>query len=198
MNRYVCRRQLCPRLRAKGLTLFELMIVMVVVAVLAAIAVSPPMRGMLVRQQVEGVHSELLTDLRLARSEAAQRSAGAASGVAVTFGGDGSISCYTVHVVLPGVVCDCTRAPGDVCLPNVPGQEIKSMQFPRSAGVSVAASSPSGSRIVFAPPQGLATPGDLVIDVQAPLSGHLRTSVSGLGVPQVCSPDGSIRGVIPC
>jgi hypothetical protein len=38
----------------------------------------------------------------------------------------------------------------------------------------------------------------MVIDVQDTTSGHLRTSISGLGVPSVCSPDGSMRGVPTC
>jgi len=158
--------------RCSGLTFFELMVVMVVVAILAAIAVSPPMRGMMARQQVEGMQAELLTDLRLARSEALQRS-GDSMSVAVTFGANADVSCYTIHVVTPGVVCDCTRAPGDVCLPAAPGQELKSMHYPRAAGFSVAASSPS---VVFAPPKGLASPDGLVIEVQGTLSGHLRRS----------------------
>ena len=53
--------------------------------------------------------------------------------------------------------------------------------------------------ILFTPPQGLATPDGLVIDVQDTASGQLRTTVSGHGVPNVCSPDGSIPGVrTPC
>ena len=55
-----------------------------------------------------------------------------------------------------------------------------------------------GNRLTFAPPQGLVTPNDMVIDVQDAISGQLRTSVSGLGVPLVCSPDGSMRGVNAC
>jgi Tfp pilus assembly protein FimT len=78
------------------------MVVMIVVAVLAAVAVSPPMRGMLARQHVEGMHAELLTDLRLARSEALQRS-GSSTPVAVTFGANADVSCYTIHVVVAGV-----------------------------------------------------------------------------------------------
>jgi len=185
------------RRRCAGLTFLELMVVMIVVAVLAAVAVSPPMRGMLARQHVEGMHAELLTDLRLARSEALQRS-GSSTSVAVTFGANADVTCYTIHVVVSGVVCDCTRAPGDVCLPAAPGQELKSAQYPRAAGFSVAASSPSGPSVVFAPPKGLASPDGLVIDVQGTLSGQLRTSLSALGVPRVCSPDSSIRGVPPC
>lgn len=182
------------RRHCAGLTLFELIMVMIVVAVLATIAVSPPMRGMLARRHVEGMHAELLTDLRLARSEALQRS-GDSTPVAITFGGNADVSCYTIHVAVAGVVCDCARAPADVCLPAAPGQELKSVHYPRSAGSSVSASGPS---ITFAPPKGLATPDGLEIEVQHTMSGHLRTSVSSLGVPRVCSPDGSIRGVASC
>jgi hypothetical protein len=106
---------------------------------------------------------------------------------------------HTVDTAASGVACDCTRTPSDVCTPFAPGaREIKTMQFDRAVGTSVAASSPSGARILFSPPL-VATPDDLVIDVQDTASGQLRTTINGRGVPSVCSPDGSIRGVrSPC
>jgi type IV fimbrial biogenesis protein FimT len=180
-----------PRV-VRGLTLIELMVVIVVLAVLVTL-VAPSMRGMMARQRVRGVNAELVTDLQLARSEVNQRS-GTGTTVAVTFGGNAQMTCYSLHTGT--AACDCTQSPGSVCA--APSQEIKLMQFPRAAGVTVAASSPSGSRVQFAPPQGLATPGDLVIDVQDATSGQLRTSVNGLGRPSVCSPDGSITGVPTC
>jgi len=182
-----------------GLTIIELMTVMIIVAVVIAVA-TPSMRGMMARQRVQGVHTELLTDLQLARSEMAQRR-GASTQVAVTFGGDAAVSCYTLHAVVAGINCDCTRGPGNACAPIPAGTtspEIKTLQLTRAAGVSLAASSPGGTSIKFTPPQGLVSPADVVIDVQDAVSGHLRTSVSGLGVPSVCSPDSSIAGVKPC
>jgi Tfp pilus assembly protein FimT len=188
-----------PSLR--GLTIIELMTVLIVLGVLITL-VAPSMRGAMARHRVEAVQAGLVTDLQLARSELAQLGDAGGAGVAVSFGGNGDLSCYTVHTVaLPdaGIACDCTRVPGQACTPFPSAREIKSMQFDRAVGTSVAASSPSGPRIVFKPPQGLATPDDLVIDVQDTLSGQLRTTVSGHGVPRVCSPDGSIRGVpTPC
>jgi type IV fimbrial biogenesis protein FimT len=121
--------------------------------------------------------------------------------VQITFGSNADLTCYTIHTAASGVpACDCTLGPGNACSgPAIPTVEIKTMQFPRVAGVSVAASSPGGSKIVFSPPQGLATPVGLVIDVQDATSGQVRTTVNGTGVPTVCSPDGSIRGVpTPC
>lgn len=179
-----------------GFTVIELMVVLIVVVVILTL-VAPSMRGTMARKRVEGINAELLTDLQLARSEGAQRS-GAGTPVGVTFGGNADITCYLIHTAPAGVACDCTRAPGAACLPAGAASEVKSMQFARAAGVTVSASSPSGNRVVFAPPQGLATPGDLVIDVQDPANGQLRTAVSGLGVLTVCSPGGSIRGVNSC
>lgn len=186
----ICRRNAnSAAARSRGLTLIELIVVVAVIGVLIAI-VAPSFQGMLARQRVEGVNAELVTDLQLARSEVAQRS-GTGTEVAVSFGGNAQMTCYAVHTMASG--CDCTQPPGSACA--LPAREIKAMQFPRAAGVTVAASSSGGSRVVFAPPQGLATPGDLVIDVQSAISGQLRIRVNDVGRPIVCSPDGSIRGV---
>jgi type IV fimbrial biogenesis protein FimT len=188
-------RTLVPRQPECGLTLVELLVVLVVLGVLIAL-VAPSMRGMIARQRVQGVNTELVTDLQLARSEMAKRS-GTSTKVAVSFGATADFTCYSVHTVATGGTCDCARLPAAVC--TAPAQEIKSMQFARAGGVSVAASSPSGSTVEFAPPQGLATPGDLLIDVRDATSGHLRTSINAMGRPSVCSPDGSIKGVTsPC
>jgi Tfp pilus assembly protein FimT len=181
------------RSRQTAFTVIELMTVLIVIGVVITL-VAPSMRSMMARQRVQGVQDGLITDLQLARSEMAQRS-GASTKVAISFGGNADLSCYTIHV--DDVGCDCTRVPGSVCAPDAT-REIKTVQFARTASVSVAASSPSGSSIVFSPPQGLASPTDLVIDVQDATSGQLRTTISGLGVPSVCSPDSSMRGVNPC
>lgn len=186
-------------MRETGLTIIELMTVLIVLGVVIALA-APSMRGMIARHRVQGVQADLLTDLQLARSEMALR-AGSLTPVAVTFGSDAAVSCYTLHAVVAGINCDCTRGAGNACTPIPVGTtspEIKTLQLTHAAGVSLAASSPGGHRIVFTPPQGLVTPTDMVIDVQDAVSGRLRTSVSGLGVPSVCSPDSSISGVKPC
>ena len=186
-----------PR-RSRGLTIIELMTVLVVLGVLITL-VAPTFRGMMQRQRVQGIQDQLITDLQLARSElAARASASASSPVAVTFGGDGVVSCYTIHTGGPGATCDCTRAVGQVCQPPNVLQEIKTVQLPRAGGIALAASSPSGTSVAFSPPQGLATPADLTINLSGDISGQVRTTVGALGQPDACSPDGSIRGVRPC
>jgi len=181
--------------KARGLTIIELTVVLVVVGILVTLVI-PSMSGMIARHRVQGTQAEMLGDLQFARSEQARRS-GDATAVAVSFGGNAEITCYTIHT--GATACDCTRAAGDAC-GAVPGaQEIKTIQFARSGGVTVVATSASAPVLVFSPPQGVATPTDLLIDVQSATSGKLRTSVNGLGVPNVCSPDGSISGVrTPC
>ena len=181
-----------------GMTIIELVVVLIVLGVVITL-VAPSMRGMMSRQRVQSVQADLLTDLQLARSEMAQRSA-PLTAVMVTFGSNTNVTCYTIHAA-PGVgiSCDCTRGAGAACQPaSTPPPEIKTYQLTRANGVSLSASSPSGSSIKFVPPKGLVDPTDMVIDVQADVSGHLRTSISGLGVPSVCTPDGSMRGAKPC
>jgi Tfp pilus assembly protein FimT len=186
------------RTHVRAMTIIEMTVVLIVVGVLAALLVAPAMNGMVARHRVQGVNAELLGDLQLARSEQVQRN-GTATSVSVSFGANADMTCYTIHAtVAGGLPCDCTRVPSTTCAGVADAQEIKTMQFARVAGVSVAASSPSGTRITFAPPRGLATPDNLVIDVQNATSGQLRTSINGLGVPSVCSPDGSIPGVRTC
>ena len=200
VNRTLGRTQACSCVavaRMRGLTFVELMVVLAVLGVLVILIAVPAIGNMASRHRVQGVHAELLGDLQLARSEQAQRN-GTSTPVAVTFGGSADVTCYLIHTAPDGVACDCTRAPGAACLPADAAQEIKLMTFARAAGVSVAASSPGGAPIKFVPPQGLVTPSNVVIDVQSATRGQLRTSISGLGVPTVCSPDGSIPGVRTC
>jgi type IV fimbrial biogenesis protein FimT len=183
----------------RAMTVIELMATMIVLGVLISLVVAPAMSGMVARHRVQGIQSELLGDLQLARSEQAQRSGvSTAVPVSVSFGGNADITCYTIHTAAAGLPCDCTLPPGTTCSGVAGAQELKTMQFARTDGVTVVASSASGPRITFSPPQGAVMPDNLVIDVQA-ASGQLRTSISGLGVPSVCSPDGSIPGVrTPC
>lgn len=193
------RRHRHCQARSLGLTLVELLTVLVVLGVLITL-VAPTFRGMMQRQRVQGIQDQLITDLQLARSELAVRASASASSpeVAVAFGSDGAVTCYTIHTVGAGATCNCTLAVGQVCQPPNVLQEIRTVQLPRAAGITLAASSPSGASVTFSPPQGLATPPDLTINLTGDISGQVRTTVGDLGRPLVCSPDGSIRGVPQC
>jgi prepilin-type N-terminal cleavage/methylation domain-containing protein len=103
--------------RDRGLTIIEVMAVLLVLGVLITL-VAPSMRGMIQRQHVQGVHDQIVTDLQLARSELAARP----TSIAVQFGGNASITCYTIHTVDAGAACDCTRTPGQASRPR-PGDQ---------------------------------------------------------------------------
>lgn len=179
--------------RSRGVTIVELLIGLLILGILIAVT-TPSMRGMMLRQRVQGVNAQLVTDLQLARSEVPRRS-GSDTSVGVTFGGNDQMSCYSIHAN-GAASCDCTKTPGQACLPI--SAEIKTVQVERANGVSFAASSPGGTLLTFSQPHGFASPAELSVDVQSDTSGRLRTTINALGRPQVCSPDGSIRGVPAC
>ena len=106
-----------PRSR-RGLTIIELMVVVGVVAVLAALA-APSLRDFMARQRVAAINAELVTDLQFARSEAVSRN----RDVYVTFrtddrAGQPPMTCYTVHTRGTVGNCDCRKPLGTAC-PNL-------------------------------------------------------------------------------
>lgn len=208
--RNVCRhRQAQP---ARGVTIIEMMVVVVVAAIILTLAV-PSMREFLVRQRVAAVNAELVTDLQFARSEAVARN----REVYVSFrsaplAGSPPMSCYTIHTL--GVVgnCDCRKPPGTACDAALDLVEIKTVQVLEDTTVGFRHSAWPANRLGFSSGKGLAfwaghlsTDADYVADwqdfrigVESTLSGKLRTSSGITGRPQVCTPDGSFSGVPLC
>ncbi|HRH87956.1 MAG TPA: GspH/FimT family pseudopilin [Rubrivivax sp.] len=202
------------RLRARGFTIIELMVVIALVGVLIAL-VAPSLRGMVSAQRVRGVNAELVTDLQYARSEAARRN----RDVRVAFRAASSLTCYVLYVQadgLPvedpelvnggGAKCDCGRsgAPGDpVCISEPGREEIKTVRVPRSSGVTLGVTSDDGPILAFGrtagrlvPLSAAGTPPDaFVVLVAGDPRGQLQTTVNEAGRPSVCSPDDSISGV---
>jgi prepilin-type N-terminal cleavage/methylation domain-containing protein len=195
-----------------GLTVIEMMVVVVVAGVILALAV-PSMRDFLARQRVAAVNAELVTDLQFARSEAVARN----REVYLSFrsaprAGSPPMSCYTIHTL--GVVgnCDCRKPLGTACDAAVDLVEIKTVQVLNDTTVALQHLPWPASRLGFSSTKGLAfwsghlstDPNyvadwqDFRIGVESTLSGKLRTSTGITGRPQVCSPDGSFSGVPRC
>jgi type IV fimbrial biogenesis protein FimT len=203
----------------RGLTLVEVLVVIALVGILIALA-APSMRDLIAAKRVQGITNELVTDMQYARSEAARRS----RDVRIGFQATDQLSCYALYIepeVAPGALpasgvnggtgtCDCRRTPGvSVCSAEVGREEIKTVQVPRSLGVSFNASSTDGPTLNFGGDFGrlksASVPGGLLPDgfefdvsVTATPRGQLRTSVSTSGRPGVCSPDGSISATPRC
>jgi type IV fimbrial biogenesis protein FimT len=174
------------RLRVRGFTLIELLIVVALVAIVLAVA-APSFTSTLARKRMEGVASELSTDIQYARSEAAQRNAA----VGVVFGS----SCYTVYVLGTTGATSCTAL----------GTGAVSLKTVSISGGSSLAFSPtvSGAFIAFDPVRGMA------IDAStgtSDLSGTVTvTNVAGnwqiqavvtkVGRTKLCSPNNTVTAL---
>jgi type IV fimbrial biogenesis protein FimT len=193
----------------RGLTIIEMMVAVAVLAVLAALA-APSLREFMARQRVAAINAELVTDLQFARSEAITRG----RQVRVYFREDDTMTCYTLHTFgLALGNCNCLKPLGTACdeVPNL--IEIKTTQVLKSTSVTVR---PPGAfpynYMIFTDPKGLASwrghAGDSAdyvtnwqdfkVTVESSISGKLRTATNLVGRPQVCSPNGSISGVLRC
>ena len=163
-----------------GFTLLELIVVVAVAAVLVSLA-APSFREFFAKRRVEGVASELNTDLQYARSEAVARNAV----VRITFG----TNCYVIHLDSATASCDQTSksiSPASA--------EIKTVQL--DAGSSVTLSPQGGiTFIAFDPVRG--TPGVAsAVDANSSVGGswQVRSAMSLAGRVSTCSPNGSIKG----
>jgi prepilin-type N-terminal cleavage/methylation domain-containing protein len=184
----------------RGFTMIELMVVVALVAILLAVA-APSFVSYLARQRVEGVASELGTDLQFARSEAVQRN----TDVRVTFG----TGCYVVHTQPAGATATtCSQAEGVASAMGGAGGtsavEIKTTKL-RAGGTAAISPSDSLTWVQFEPVRGAATwdgtaAGAATLDITSTaVASRLRVSINqAVGRMRVCSPSGSFKGYSAC
>jgi len=170
-----------------GFTIIELMAVVAVLALLAALA-APSFAEFLSKRRVDGVASELVTDLQYARSEAVSRN----EAVRLTFGTD----CYVIHRALvpsnSATVATCTRTSKSV---TPAAAEIKTVQLTTGQPLTI---EPAVAFFEFEPVRGtaqndLSPPAAGSVDVRS-TSGtawRLRAVLTLMGRPATCSPSGS-------
>lgn len=175
------------RVTASGFTLVELLVVVAVAAILIALA-APSFSGYIAKKRVEGVFTELATDIQLARSEAVQRNAS----VRITFG----TRCYSIHTIGSSATT-CTQA-GGVSL-GTGAVAVKTVLLDAGSALSI---SPNNSLtyIQFDNIRGMATwngtgttAGSVNITTSAG-SWQLRASITPVGRTQTCSPNGTVVG----
>ena len=172
----------------RGFTLIELMVVVAIGATLMAIA-APSFTNFLAKRRVEGVATELGTDLQYARSEAVQRN----SVVRVIF----EASCYAIHVPGSTAATSCTSL-------GTGAVNVKTVQLTSTATVGLAFTSNNGKAFIeFDPVRGMAIDSAAAdasgyINITSPSSygnWQLREIVSKVGRVRVCSPNATMGGV---
>lgn len=174
--------------RQRGVTLVELMVVTAIAAVLVVAAV-PSFSDMLARKRVEGVVSQLNTDLQFARSDAAQRN----SNVRMTFGSN----CYVIHTV-GSIGTSCTQSTVSI---GTGALQIKLVQMDAASTVSLSTSN-ALTYLMFDSVRGMAAWDGTDIE-QATITGsagsrQLRATVKAMGRSNICSPNSSISGYPAC
>lgn len=166
--------------------MIELMIVVALVAIVLALA-APSFTTTMAKKRMEGVASELATDLQYARSEAVQRNAP----VRVIVGSN----CYTIHTV------GSTDATSCVAL-GTGATALKSVAVDAGSGTLAFVSNNGKAFLEFDPVRGMAADA-----TGSDSSGHvtvssgawqLRADVTNLGRVKSCSPNSSIPGMPAC
>lgn len=180
-------------MRSKGLTIIELLVVVIITAVLASIAM-PSFTDLIRKKRVEGIAGELSTDIQLGRTEAVQRN----QSVQLTLGS----GCYVVHalgsiVSSPVSTTSCSQGANSVI---GSGQtEIKTVQIPTDAATIL---SPSAGSILFDPIRGTATiTSASTMTISSSVSSwRLQVVLAAIGRSYVCSPSGAgyISGYPEC
>jgi type IV fimbrial biogenesis protein FimT len=174
------------RVISRGFTMVELMVVVALVAIILALA-APSFTGTLARKRMEGVASELATDIQYARSEAAHRNAA----VGVVFGSN----CYTVYVVGTTDATACAAL-------GTGGTSLKNVQVGGGSTLTFAPTT-SGAFIAFDPIRGMATDAgagttDLSGSVTVTNSAgnwQIRALVTRVGRAKLCSPNNTVTGL---
>ena len=174
-----------PPRRSAGFTMIELLVTIAIAVILLTVVV-PNFRPFLAKKDLEGVMSNLVTDLQYARSEAVQRNVD----VQVTF----ATGCYIVHLA---------SATGATCGGVTPADAaIKTVAFGSS---TTALSQPGGlTRVRYDAVRGTATfnGGDAnagTITGTAAAGGfQLNLVVRPAGRLQLCSPNTSVAGYSAC
>ena len=189
-----------PTRKPSGLTMVEVLVVVAIIAILASLAF-PSFRSWMISQRVISTAGEIVSDLRLASSEAVTSN----STVVVAFKNDAGNGCYTIFRSpirsVDEALCDCAKGPGAACEDSPTYREVKTFALP--AGADVHISGPQGEIYRSTPDFGntdvLVNTG-MTVRIVAPDGKELNVVTSPIiPRPAVCAPSGSkITGYKAC
>jgi type IV fimbrial biogenesis protein FimT len=166
--------------KQRGVTMIEACITLAIAGILAGSAL-PSFKDSLDKRKVEGISSEVGTDLRYARSEAVARN----TGVRVSF----HQGCYVLHTGSRDD-CHCDGQGPAVCT----GDAVALKTVSASSGVQVVA---NVSSMRFDPSHGTTSPTGTVCTV--PANGRsIHHVVSLMGRVRMCSPAAAGAPCAPC
>jgi type IV fimbrial biogenesis protein FimT len=201
-----------PGLRL-GVTLPELAVIVAILGILVALAV-PGLHDFMLKQRLRAVHAQLVTDLQMARSEAAARNLP----VNVRFNSTANSTCYSIFTNTahnyqggPSLACNCTRQPTPAFPTRQPcsdpsSTEIRTATLPKARRVELSTPGdsafgfePGTGNLIMAPSEPGAVSGSSVTVLTSIGGTRSLAAVVGLsGRPSVCQPAGSSMGVTPC
>lgn len=169
----------------RGVTLIESAVAMTIAAI-ALSTVAPSFQGLIERKRLEGVATQLATDLQFVRTESVARN----TPVRVSFYADSAGSCYVIHTGSRSQ-CSCTVPQPAACSGGA--AQIKTVYLPAAERVAVQA---SASSILFDPLHGTSTPTGTARVTGTP--GAIHHIVNVMGRVRSCSPAPALPGYRNC
>lgn len=169
----------------QGVTLIEAVVATTLCAIAVSIA-APSFVGLVARKRLEGIATQLATDLQSVRTEAVARN----QPVRVSFHSDAAGSCYVIHTGAMAQ-CTCTGPGGAVCTGDA--EQIRSVHLPATQQVGLQANARS---ILFDPLHGTSTPTATARVIGT--MGAIHHVVNVMGRVRSCSPEPAIPGYRTC
>ncbi len=164
-------------LRARrGVTLVETSVIVAIIAITAS-AAGPGFQGFIEKQRLDGVATQLVTDIQFVRSEAVLRNVG----LRLSFHDHAWGSCYVVH---SGTVDQCVCHASGPAQCSGDAQPLKTVLLPAADRMAVQANVAS---ILFDPLHGTSTPAGTV-KVVAACGRAIHHVVNIMGRVRSCSP----------